>query len=111
MLDLADDLRTVFYGSDFATDWLRHRVATPTAPVTGILGVADEEALEGRAIATARVLRLPAGSDVRADDELESVAGLPDQGVAAGTRLRVLDHPRRVTDGAELEVLLGSVGS
>ena len=75
MLDLEEDLRAVFHGGDFASDWLRHRQAAPTAPVTGILGMADDDALEGRAVATVRVLRLPAASDLRADDELEALLG------------------------------------
>jgi len=109
LADLAADLRAVFYGSDFATDWLRHRAGTPTETVTGILGVADDDALQGRVIATARVLRLPAGGDLRADDELQALAAIPDLGIAVGTRLRALDAPRRVNDGAEVELLLGSV--
>lgn len=109
MLDLADDLRTVFFGADFASAFQCTRAGVPTVSVTGILGVADDEALEGRALAAARVLRLPAGSDVRADDVLVALEAVADLGVAVGTQLRVLDHPRRVNDGAEVEVLLGAV--
>lgn len=109
MLDLSDDLGTVFFGADFASAFLRVRAGAPSVSVTGILGVADDTALEGRALTAARVLRLPAGSDVRADDELQAQQAIAWQGVPAGARFIVLDHPRRVNDGAELDALLGSL--
>lgn len=109
MLDLGDDMRTVFYGGDFAATFRRHRRATAPKEVVGILGIADEDALDGKALAVARTLRMPSGCDVGADDVLEVVTGMPCLGVPEGARFRVLDKPARVNDGAEMEALLGSV--
>lgn len=109
MLHLEEDLATVFYGDDFAAKFLRHRVSTPPKDVAGILGIADEDALAGKVIAAARTLRMPSGSDVRADDVLEVLVGMPSMGVPAGTRFKVLERPERVGDGSEIEALLGSV--
>lgn len=109
MLNLEEDLATVFYGADFAARFVRHRASTTTKEVAGILGIADAEALDGKVIAAARTLRLPSGSDVRADDVLEVLTGMPSQGVLVGARFRVLQKPERVGDGAEMETLLGSV--
>jgi hypothetical protein len=107
MLDLADDLASVFFGADFATPFTRQRPAAADVTVLVIIGAVDGEALEGRAMAATRVAHFAAGQDVRADDKLiaQQAAG-PD--VPAGTAFRVLDTPRRVNDGLELEALLGS---
>lgn len=109
MLDFEDDMAEVFFGADFAARFLRHRAAVDSKTVVGILGIADEDALNGRVIAAARVLRAPALSDVRADDVLEVLDAMPSLGVMAGACFKVLEQPKRVNDGAELEALLGSV--
>jgi len=109
MLDLAEELSAVFYGDDFACTFVRQRLSMPDQAVVGILGIADDDALEGRVLAAARTLRMPAASDVRAGDVLEVTAGMPSLGVPAGTRFKVLEVPQRVGDGAEVEALLGSV--
>lgn len=109
MLDLEDDMRGVFFSDDFAARFQRTRAGQAAQDVVGILGIADDEALEGRVIAAARTLLLPAASDVRSGDTLQALDNLPSIGVPAGTRFRVLDVPRRVNDGAEMEALLGSV--
>lgn len=108
MLDLADDLATVFYGADFATPFTRQRPAAVDVTVMAIIGAVDDEVLDARAMAASRVARFAAGQDVFADDKLvaQQAAG---PGVPAGTAFRVLDTPRRVNDGLELEALLGSV--
>ena len=107
MLDLAADLQTVFFSADFATPFIRRRPAAADVTVALILGAVDEEALDGRALSAVRVAHFAAGQDVRADDKLvASQAAGPD--VPAGTAFRVLDTPRRVNDGLELEALLGS---
>lgn len=111
MLDLEEDMTEVFFGDDFAARFVRHRAGAAAKDVVGILGIADEEALEGRVVASARQLRAPAVCDVLADDVLEVVDELPAFGIKAGTRFRVLDKPRRVNDGAEMEALLGSVSA
>lgn len=111
MLDLEDDMAEVFFSDDFAARFVRHRAGATPKDVVGILGIADEEALEGRALTSARQLRAPALSDVLANDVLEVVDELPAFGIQAGTRYRVLDKPRRVNDGAEMEALLGSVSA
>lgn len=108
MLDLSDDMSNVFYGSDFASTWLRRRPPAADQVVVGIFGVADAEALDGHAIAAARVLRMPSIADVLADDVLMATVAIPDLGVVMGARYRVLDKPMRVGDGAEMEALLGS---
>lgn len=109
MIDLEDDMRGVFFSADFATRFERTRAGQAANEVVGILGVADDEALDGHAMAAARTLRLPSGSDVRADDVLQALEAMPLLDVAVGTRFKVLDQPQRVNDGAEMEALLGSV--
>lgn len=109
MLDLTDDMATVFYGADFASTWLRQRPPGADEVVVGIFGVADEAALDGHAITAARVLRMPSVADVLADDVVMATVAIPGLGVVVGDRFRVLDKPKRVGDGAEMEALLGSV--
>lgn len=108
MLDLEEDLATTFYGADFAAIFTRQRPAVADVQVALIIGTADEEALEGRALATTRAALMLATADVRADDVLVSTQALPGLGVVVGQRFRVLDVPRRLVDGMEMEALLGS---
>jgi len=42
------------------------------------------------------------------DDVLVAKEAIPATHIAAGARFRVLDNPRRVNDGMEMEALLGS---
>jgi hypothetical protein len=107
MIDFADDLSRVFFGADFATPFTRQRPGVADVTVMAIVGAVDSDALEGRAMSAVRSAHFAAGQDVRADDKLiaQQAAG-PD--VPAGTAYRVLDTPRRVNDGLELEALLGS---
>jgi hypothetical protein len=111
MLDFEDDMAEVFFGTDFAHTFTRQRPGVGDVDVTGILGVADAEALQERVIATARTLRMPATADVRVDDVLVSVHAIPLQAVLAGARFRVLAPVQRVNDGSESEALLGSVSA
>lgn len=109
MLNLEEDLAAVFFGDDFTATFLRQRPLAPDVEVAVILGVVDDEALEGRAIAAVRTARMPATADVRADDVLVALAAIEGMGIDMYTRLRVLDNPQRVNDGMELEALLSSV--
>lgn len=109
MLNLEDDLAAVFFGADFTAAFLRQRPMAPDVEVAVILGIADDEALDGRALAAVRTARMPATADVRADDALVALHDVPGFGIAMGARLRVLDQPQRVNDGMELEALLSSV--
>lgn len=109
MLDLEEDMASVFYGSDFASTFTRHRPSVADVDVTVIFGVVDEEALDGRAMAATRKVQMSATQDVRADDMLVAKDAIPGHHIAAGARFRVLDNPQRVNDGAEMEALLGSV--
>lgn len=108
MLDFEEDLSTVFYGADFAAIFTRQRPMAADVPVAVILGTTDEDALEGRALATTRTALMPATADVRADDVLVATQALPGLGVVVGQRFVVLDVPRRIVDGMEMEALLGS---
>ena len=108
MLDFEEDMAEVFFSDDFATRFERVRAAAAPLAVAGILGIADEEALEGRVIATVRVLRLPAACDVRVGDVLVALDSMPSQGIEVGARFKVLEPPQRVIDGAEMDALLGS---
>lgn len=108
MLDLAEDLATVFFGPDFTAVFTRQRPAAADVPVALIIGVSDDEALDGRALATTRTALMPATADVRADDVLVAGQAIPGTGIVAGQRFKVLDTPRRTADGAEMEALLGS---
>ena len=109
MLDLEEDMATVFYGTDFASTFTRQRPLVADVDVVVIFGVVDAEALDGRAIAATRKVQMPATQDVRADDVLLAVQEIPGLSIAVGARFRVLDNPRRVNDGMEMEALLGSV--
>ena len=70
MLNLEEDMTTVFYGPDFANTFTRQRPAAADVDVTVIFGVVDEEALDGRSMAATRKVQMPATQDVRADDVL-----------------------------------------
>ncbi len=107
MIDHAHDLATVFYGPDFASPFLRVRPLADDVEVMAILGTVDDDALEGRVIAATRTARFVGGQDVRADDRLIAVDPVSAD-VPAGTAFRVLEKPRQVNDGLELEALLGS---
>lgn len=106
---LASDIDSVFFGDDFASAFVRHRPTADDVEFAAILGVADDEVLEGRALAMARFLRLPASVDLRVDDLVAAVQAIPSIGVPAGALFKVLEVPMRVNDGMELEALLGSV--
>lgn len=107
MIDHAHDLAAVFYGPDFATLFKRVRPAAADLDLRLILGTVDGEVLEGRSIAAARTGRFIAGQDVRADDKLVALEdGGP--GVPIGTAFRLLEVPKKVNDGLEVEALLGS---
>ena len=111
MLDLDDDMATVFFGTDYAHTFTRQRPGVADVDVVGILGVEDALALQERVMAPARTLRMPATADVRVDDVLVAVQAVPALRVAAGDRFRVLAPVQRVNDGAELEALLGSASA
>ena len=110
MLDLAGDLAAVFFSADFAAPFTRQRPGTADVTVMAIIGAVDSEALEGRAMSAVRTAHFSAGQDVQAGDKLiASQAASPE--VPVGTAYRVLDTPRRVNDGLELEALLGSAAA
>lgn len=104
-------MHAVFFGTDFASRFAVRSAGLATGEVVGILGIADDEAMEGRVVAAARTLRYAGHILVRADDVLESLEALPSLGVRVGARFRVLEAPRRVNDGAEWEALLGGVSA
>ncbi|WP_019654016.1 hypothetical protein [Variovorax atrisoli] len=108
MIDCTHDLATVFFGDDFAVPFTRRRRAAADVTVMVIIGTVDSDALDARARAATRTARFAAGQDVRADDELIAGAAVGPE-VPAGTVFKLLDHPQRVNDGLEMEVLLGSV--
>lgn len=109
MLDLDRDLREVFYGEDFALVFEIERQGVVVGTAAGIIGVIDDEALDGRVIAAERTLRLPSIHDLRERDVLIMQSDEPTIGLCVGDRLRVLAPPQRVNDGSEMEALLGSV--
>lgn len=109
MLDLARDLREVFYGHDFALPFSIERQGAVVGSAAGILGVIDDEALDGRVFAAERTLRLPSMHELRERDVLIMLADEATIGVRIGDRFRVLAEPKRVNDGSEIEALLGSV--
>jgi hypothetical protein len=103
------DLVAVFYGADFAQLFARRRNGVDDVELRAILGTADDQALEGRAMAASRIARFPAGLDVRVDDRLVALEDWP--GVPTGTTFRLLDNPQRVVDGLEVEAVLGSAST
>lgn len=106
MLDLHADLAAVFFGSDFAAPYTRRRLGAGDLTVMVVIGAVDEKALEGRAMSAVRVAHFASGQDVRADDKL--IAQQDGSGAPAGTAYRLLETPRRMNDGLEVEALLGS---
>ena len=111
MLNLEEDMATVFYGSDFGITFTRQRPSVADVDVVAIVGVVDTEALDGRAMAATRKVQMPVTQDVRADDVLVAKRAVQSLGIAVGARFRVLDNPQRVNDGMEMEALLGSVSA
>ena len=107
MIDHAHDLAAVFFGPDFASLFNVERAGVSVGEVRFILGETDEEALENRAVATTRTARFAGGQDVRADDRLVAMEATGAE-VPVGTVFKVLDRPKRVNDGLEMEALLGS---
>lgn len=103
---LDHDMDNVFF-SDFALRFLRVRAGVDSLEVSGNLGIEDVDALDDHAVAARRTLLLPAGVDLRADDHLQALDADAGQQLRVGDRFRVLDVPRRVNDGAEMEALLG----
>ena len=88
----------VYFGDDFAVEVTRQRQGADEVSFRAIFGVADLDALQGYALNAEAMLRWPEGPDVRADDRL----------TIDGRTFVVLETPRRVVDGRELEALLGS---
>ena len=111
MLDLEHDMQAVFYCADFTVRFKRVRPGVEDLELQAILGMTDSEALEGNAMATSRTIQCPAAVDLRADDLLQLLEAVPQLGLAEGSKLRVLDVPDRINDGAEQLVLLGSARS
>lgn len=109
MLDLDRDLREVFYGGDFALAFSIERQGAVVGSAAGILGVIDDEALDGRVFAAERTVRLPSMHELLERDVLIMLADEPTIGLRVGDRFRVLAEPKRVNDGSEMEALLGSV--
>lgn len=110
MIDLASDLAAIYAGPEFAKRFDRVRTAVPNLEVRLIMGSGDDDALEGRAVALVRKASFALGTDVRVDDMLVALEAV-DPLTPAGTVLRVIDHPRRINDGLEVEALLGSATS
>jgi hypothetical protein len=105
-----DDLALgVFTDAEIATVFRRVRPGVPDVDIAGIFGLDDDDALQGRALAAQRRLRVVGLCDVRPDDVLHAATAVPALGLAAGAQLRVIGTPRRVVDGSEMDLLLGSI--
>lgn len=111
MLDFEHDMQAVFYCADFTVRFKRVRPGVEDLELQAILGMTDSEALEGHAMATSRTIQCPATVDLRADDLLQLLEAVSQLGLVEGSKLRVLDVPDRINDGAEQLVLLGSAWS
>lgn len=108
MIDHAHDLATVFYCPEVAHPFIRRRNGVADLLVMVIFGLEDVDVLDDRARAAQRAGRFVAGQDVRVGDQLIAQADV-EPGLLAGSALTVLEPPRRVVDGREMEALLGSV--
>lgn len=106
MIDLAADVAAIFGGPEFSVRLTRRRAGAPDLEIRMVIGVVDDEVLEGRALAAVRKGAFPTTTDVRADDLLIAVDDV-DASMPAGSVLQALDNPRRICDGLESEVLLG----
>lgn len=107
-MDFAADLDRVFFAPPFAFPFLRVRPATAAVDVWLIVGIEDDTVLDGRAVAQRRTAHFAAGKDVRVDDVLVAVRDVSRE-IRAGDSFRVIEPPRRVNDGMEMEALLSSV--
>lgn len=102
---MLDDLSAFFGLADFAVQATRTRLLAADVTFACIVGEADAEALESRAIAPLRQIAYATGPDVIDGDSLT----LADpSGRFTGTyRVR---RPERVNDGAESRALLQLIG-
>lgn len=107
---LQDDLAAVFYGGDFAFDFVRQRSSAADETVRGIPARQDRDALDGFAQAADRRLRVPASAGLKRDDILIAVAAVPQWGAQAGDAFEVLDLDH-VCDGSEVEAQIGKAGA
>ena len=86
-----EDLSVFFDTDDFAVAVIRQRPEVPDLAFNGIVGRADQQALDSHAMARKHELRFPA-ADVIERDTL----------VIGGTSYRVLADPELENDGAEM---------
>jgi len=107
VIDLASDLAAIYAGPEVAKSFRRVRPSAADVTVRMIIGTVDDEVLEQKAIAVVRKASFMAGQDVKVDDKVEALEAI-DITMPAGTVLRILDQPKRVNDGLEVEALLGS---
>lgn len=86
----------------------RSRSAEADVVFHAIIGLADEEALQGRVVAAHRVIAFATGPDLRKGDTVTVTALQPWQAVHAGD-YRLNEAPRRVSDGAESRATLVAI--
>lgn len=93
-----DDLSDFFDVDDFAVEVTRVRPAAADITFDAIIGLADEDALMGRATAAERVLHWPTGPDVLEEDTIVVAVTGP---LAVHNGSYRVQEPRRFNDGAE----------
>ena len=106
MSQVEQDLVALFATSDFAREFVPEDPAKPA--FRAIFGVVDEgDVLDGHAThADRKIHYVTSSAHLRADDVLVDSGG---DGVASGTRWRLLDNPMRVNDGLESVAYLSAV--
>ncbi len=109
MIDLEADMANVFYGSDFASAFVRQRAGVADQTVHGIPGRQDKDALDGHVLAAQRQLLVPASAGLKRDDTLTAVAAVPQWAAQANDVFEVLDL-EHVGDGTEVLAQIGKAG-
>lgn len=98
---MTEDLDVFFDTDDFASACTRQRVGAPDWPFKGILGVVDQEALQGYAITAEHYLTYPTATVTLLEGDLISTSG---------QLYKVRREPTRVEDGNVSHALLSKVG-
>lgn len=99
---MTEDLDVFFDTGDFASACIRQRVGTPDLPFKAILGVVDQEALQGYAITAEHYLTYPTAAATLLEGDHIGIGS---------TLYKVRREPTRVEDGNVSHALLSKVGA
>lgn len=103
---MTEDLGVFFDTDDFASVCTRQRAGTPDVPFNGIVGVVDQDALQGYAITAEHYLTYPTAAVALLEGDHISVTGP----LGVSQLWKVRREPTRVEDGNVSHALLSKVG-